>query len=183
VISGSARGTRLAPVPVGVRPLSDRAREGVFSHLGGEVRDARVLDLFAGTGAIGIEALSRGAASATFVDDSPSAAAAIRVNLDKTRLEPRGTVVRERAGTFLSRSPAGEGFHLVFLDPPYDDVNIDLEATLSCLTSGWLAKGWAVVLTRGVRSSTPVIPVDWHVARRLAYGDSLVLVHREVRWA
>src|SRR5207302_1365372 len=94
VIAGSAKGARLAPVPGGTRPLSDRAREGLFSSLGGLVVGARVLDLFAGTGAVGIEALSRGAASALFVDSAPAAARIIAENLRRTRLEKRGTVRR-----------------------------------------------------------------------------------------
>jgi 16S rRNA (guanine966-N2)-methyltransferase len=81
VIAGTAKGTRLAAVPPGVRPVSDRAREGVFSSLGELVSGAAVLDLFAGTGAMGIEALSRGAAAAVFVERSPRAIASIRQNL------------------------------------------------------------------------------------------------------
>ena len=94
VIAGSAKGTRLAPVPAGTRPVSDRAREGVFSSLGRSVERARVLDLFAGTGAMGIEALSRGAAEATFVDSSARAITTIHDNLGRTRLAGRASVRR-----------------------------------------------------------------------------------------
>src|SRR5437870_4701497 len=84
VVAGSAKGVRLAPVPAGTRPMSDRAREGLFSSLGGFVEGAHVLDLFAGTGAIGIEALSRGASGAVFVDSGPAAVKAITENLRRT---------------------------------------------------------------------------------------------------
>ncbi len=95
VIAGSAKGMRLGPVPPGVRPVSDRAREGLFSSLAPEVPEARVLDLFAGTGAMGIEALSRGAAHAVFVDRAYEASAAVHDNLDRTRLADRATVVTQ----------------------------------------------------------------------------------------
>ena len=97
-MAGSAKGTRLAPVPAGTRPLSDRAREGLFSSLGGFVQDTRVLDLFAGTGAVGIEALSRGAASALFVDSAPAAARIAAENLRRTRLAKSATVRRQDWG-------------------------------------------------------------------------------------
>ena len=187
VVAGSARGTHLAAVPAGVRPLSDRAREGLFASLGRIVETARVLDLFAGTGAIGVEALSRGASNATFVERSRPAVAAIRQNLERTHLDDRATVVPADVAGFLrarGRTGSESPFDLVFLDPPYDYGAPDLDGVLSALATGWLVDGpWSVVLTRGSRSSTPVIPLDWVAARRLRYGDSLVTQFREVRWA
>ena len=106
VIAGTAKGTRLGQVPAGVRPVSDRVREGLFSSIGPRIEEARVLDLYAGTGAVGIEALSRGAAHATFVDHAPPAVAAVRENLRRTGLEDRGAVVRSDVLRFLRR--AGE---------------------------------------------------------------------------
>lgn len=182
VIAGTARGVRLGPVPRGVRPLSDRAREGLFSSLGPGVRGARVLDLYAGTGAVGIEALSRGAEAATFVDRSAGAVRAIRGNLERTGLSDRATVVSSEVLRFVrrtdnQRAPAD----LCFLDPPYAVAGGELADVLAGLGSGWLAEGrWTVALTRGIRSSMPVIPVDWQVARRLEYGDTLVVLYREV---
>jgi 16S rRNA (guanine966-N2)-methyltransferase len=165
--------------------VSDRAREGLFSSLGSSVPGAIVLDLFAGTGALGIEALSRGAEHAVFVDRSDRAIATVRENLERTRLSDRGTVRQAEAESFLAQPDRPEGpFDLVFLDPPYDLGAPDVERILASLGDGWLsADGWTVVLTRGNRSSTPVIPVDWVVARRLRYGDSLLLSFQEVRWA
>ena len=184
VIAGSAKGTRLGPVPPGVRPVSDRAREGLFSSLAMDVPDANVLDLFAGTGALGIEALSRGADRAVFVDRSYEASAAIYDNLTRAHLSERGAIITTDVDAFLSVAPAGPPFDVVLLDPPYELDAPDLARTLQKLVSGWLSDdGWTVVLTRGVKSSTLVIPIDWVVARQLRYGDSLVILYREVSWA
>ena len=176
---------RLGPVPPGVRPVSDRAREGLFSSLAPEIPDARVLDLYAGTGALGIEALSRGAEQAVFVDRAYQASAAIHENLERTRLAGKASVVTRDVGTFLIGPPPPEApFDLVLLDPPYDHDLSDLEGVLAGLVSGWVSdQRWTVVLTRGIKSSTPVIPVHWAVARQLRYGDSLVFLYREVSWA
>jgi 16S rRNA (guanine966-N2)-methyltransferase len=178
VISGSARGTRLAPVPAGTRPLSDRAREGLFSSLGTRVVGARALDLFAGTGAVGIEALSRGGEAATFVDRAHGAVATIRANLNRTKLEDRATVVRSDWRTFLDRMP--RPFDLVFLDPPYGAPEQDVWAALSALERGWLAPGFTVSLTRPRKAYTGGISVDWQVTKRLEYGDTVVCLYREV---
>jgi 16S rRNA (guanine966-N2)-methyltransferase len=185
VIAGSAKGMRLGPVPPGVRPVSDRAREGLFSSLALEVPDAHVLDLYAGTGAMGIEALSRGAEQVVFVDRAYQASAAIHDNLDRTRLTDRATVVTQDVAAFVDQTPPTTGpFDLVLLDPPYDVAASDLEGVLRGLGPDRLSdQGWTVVLTRGIKSSTPVIPVHWAVARQLRYGDSLVILYREVSWA
>ncbi|HEX6329773.1 MAG TPA: RsmD family RNA methyltransferase [Actinomycetota bacterium] len=180
VIAGSAKGVRLAPVPPGVRPVSDRAREGLFSSLGQTVRDAVTLDLYSGTGALGIEALSRGAARSTFVERSRSALAVLRENLARTRLDDRADVVASEVARFLMRDDdGGRTFHLVLADPPYDAAPEEVDSVLASLAGGWLRSGWAVALTRRRGSSMPVIPVDWAVARRLEYGDTAVLIFRE----
>jgi 16S rRNA (guanine966-N2)-methyltransferase len=184
VIAGTSKGRKLGPVPPGVRPVADRAREGLFSSLAAAVPGARVLDLFAGTGALGIEAISRGAEEAVFVDRSHEATAAIHGNLAHLGLEAQATVVTGDAGAFLTSQDGAGPFDLVFLDPPYDLGAADVETLLEALgAEGRLGKGWTVVLTRGIKSSTPVIPLDWAVAKQLRYGDSRVIVYREVRWA
>jgi 16S rRNA (guanine966-N2)-methyltransferase len=157
----------------------------LFSSLAPEVPGASVLDLYAGTGALGIEALSRGAEHAVFVDRSHHAAAAIHDNLALTHLAERATVVTADAVAFLAgRDPSADRFDLVLIDPPYDLNASKLESVLHELASGWLVEeGWTVALTRGTKSSTPVIPVDWLVARQLRYGDTLVILYREVSWA
>lgn len=180
VVAGTARGVRLAPVPRGVRPVSDAAREGLFSSIAGMIPGARVLDLYAGTGAMGIEALSRGAETAVLVERNPAALRAIRENLDRTRFAERATVVASDVPAFLTRRGGAGGFDLVLLDPPYDTAGRELEQVLGALGSGrLLGEDWTVVLTRSRRSSTFVVPVDWALARRLEYGDTLVLVFRQ----
>jgi 16S rRNA (guanine966-N2)-methyltransferase len=175
---------RLEPVPAGVRPVSDRAREGLFSSLAPEVPGARVLDLFAGTGALAIEALSRGAEEAILVERSAEAAATIHANLHRTHLADRADVVLEDVGRYLAGTRPEHPFDLVTADPPYEMGEAELEPLLAYLAAGWLAEGgWTVALTRGVKSSTPVIPLHWAIARQLRYGDSLVILYREVRWA
>jgi 16S rRNA (guanine966-N2)-methyltransferase len=180
VIAGSAKGVRLVKVPAGVRPVSDRAREGLFSSLGAEVEGARLLDLYSGTGALGIEALSRGALHATLVERAGSAVAAIMQNLARADVGDRAEVVAAEVGSFLSRNDKRTTpFDLVFADPPYGLGSPELEGTLALLGRGWLRPDrWTVVLTRGKQSSTYVIPVDWVLARRLEYGDSLVALYR-----
>ncbi|HEX2088497.1 MAG TPA: 16S rRNA (guanine(966)-N(2))-methyltransferase RsmD [Actinomycetota bacterium] len=177
VVAGSAKGTRLAPVPAGTRPVSDRAREGLFSSLGAAVEGARVLDLYAGTGAMGIEALSRGAASAMFVDSAPAAAKTIAENLRRTRLLGRAEVRRLDVLRGLRQRPGQ--FDLVLADPPYKLGQADLDALVAALReSGTVAAGGRVALTRRRGSYIPVIPVDWHLTKQLTYGDALVLVFR-----
>jgi len=185
VIAGSAKGVRLTRVPAGTRPLSDMAREGLFASLAGLVDGAHCLDLYAGTGATGIEALSRGADEATFVDRSSGAVAAVRENLRLTGFEDAGTVVRAPVAGWLSGTPAPHDvFDLVFCDPPYDLDATALGAVLAALDAGWLApEAWTVVVTRGHKSCPVEVPVHWAVRRRLRYGDSLLTQYREERWA
>jgi 16S rRNA (guanine966-N2)-methyltransferase len=177
IVAGTAKGTRLAPVPAGTRPLSDRAREGLFSSLGSSVVSARVLDLFAGTGAVGIEALSRAAASALFVDSAPAAARIISENLRRTRLEKNSTVRRQDALRAI-RSKPGQ-FDLIVLDPPYRWPPSDTDALLEGIAHhGVGADGANVVLTRGSKGYMPVIPLHWRLERTLIYGDAVVLVYQ-----
>jgi 16S rRNA (guanine966-N2)-methyltransferase len=185
VIAGTAKGRRLGPVPPGTRPVSDRAREGLFASLGERVVDARCMDLFAGTGALGIEALSRGAESCTFVDRSRAAAGTIRANLATTGFEAEGTVICRDVGSFLARRPSPErAASLVFVDPPYDVAVEELDAAMGALDRGWLdPDGWTVVVTRGHKGSLPAVPVHWAARRHLRYGDSLVILYTEVGWA
>jgi 16S rRNA (guanine966-N2)-methyltransferase len=177
VIAGTAKGVRLGRVPAVTRPLSDRAREGLFSSLGSHVEDAGCADVFAGTGAVGIEALSRGAASCLFVDSSPRAVRTIRENLDRTGLADRATVIRADAVQGLAR--ADEPLDVVFLDPPYRlpaaRVREALAAAATAAPNGTLA------LTRPKRDPTDVIPVHWAPVKVLTYGDARILICREAR--
>jgi 16S rRNA (guanine966-N2)-methyltransferase len=118
VISGEAKGRKLKMVPgEGTRPIGDRVKEALFNILGEQVTGASVLDLFAGTGSVGIEALSRGAARVVFVDDSRVAIRTILANLETTRLKARSTVVQRDAFAYL-RSPGAETFDIVYVAPP-----------------------------------------------------------------
>lgn len=119
VIAGTARGVPLtAPHDRGTRPITDRVKETLFGIIGARVLDARTLDLYAGSGAVGIEALSRGAAHATFVETSRAAVAVIRGNLQRTRLAEAASVHAEPVERFLARGGA-DRYDLVVLDPPY----------------------------------------------------------------
>jgi 16S rRNA (guanine966-N2)-methyltransferase len=121
VIAGVARGTPLSAPPArGTRPITDRVKETLFAILGDRVPAARVLDLYAGSGAVGIEALSRGAAGATFVERARPALSALRANLERTRLFGHATVVAGDVERFLAGAPT-EPFDLVVLDPPYEE--------------------------------------------------------------
>ena len=119
VISGSARGKLLLPVPgMATRPTTDRIKENIFNIIQSEVRGANVLDLFAGTGQMGIEALSRGAAHCDFVDRDRAALSVIRKNVQGARVGERAAVHASEAAAFL-RAAARQSYDLVFLDPPY----------------------------------------------------------------
>jgi 16S rRNA (guanine966-N2)-methyltransferase len=182
IIAGRAKGVRLGPVPPGVRPVSDRAREGLLSSLGERVPGAQILDLYAGTGALGIEALSRGASGAVFVESGARAARGIRANLETTGLEGLATVRRREVLPFLrSEVEPLQGAGICFLDPPYATSHDEVEGALRFLAERWQGVGkWTVALTRPVRDDTIVIPVNWRDARRLVYGDSLVILYQEV---
>jgi len=118
VISGTAKGRKLKSVPgEGTRPVTDRVKESLFNILGSDVRDARFLDLFAGTGGVGIEALSRGAAEAAFVEQGRAALETIRANLAITRLADRARVVRADVFAFLAGAPDAP-FDYVYIAPP-----------------------------------------------------------------
>ena len=118
VIAGSAGGVRLAVPKRGVRPTMDRVKAAIFSSLGEAIFGARVLDLFAGSGALGIEALSRGAASAIFVEHDRQSAEAIEKNLAKTNL--KGRVRHQDVFDFLRQRSTAEKFQIIFADPPYE---------------------------------------------------------------
>lgn len=176
VIAGEAKGARLAGPPGGTRPMTDRAREGLFSSLGQTVVGVRCVDLYSGTGSIGIEALSRGAAACTLVDRGQPAVRTIRSNLERTKLAGLARVVRADVRRFL-RGKVGS-FDLAFLDPPFAIPHRELRETLDLLVSR-LDRDGTFVLSRPTRDDTDVIPVKWRVATLLVYGDTTVLICRE----
>jgi len=174
---GADRGARAGrlPTPVGdaVRPTSDRVREALFGRLG-ELEGARVLDLFAGTGALGIEALSRGAAYAVFVERAPAALVALRANLAALGLEGTARVVRGNAVAAVARlGRAGERFDLILLDPPYASGEA-APALRALVASGALAPDATVVVESGRRHPVPPVPGLRRVDER-RYGDTVLL--------
>jgi 16S rRNA (guanine966-N2)-methyltransferase len=176
VVGGTAGGLHLV-APKAARPTTDRAKEALFSSLGpGPVDGATVLDLYAGSGALGIEALSRGAARVRFVDRDRRAADAIRANLATTGFTDRGDVSTTAVMTFLRERSPEAPFDLAFLDPPYDQSAADTEAVLARLAEpAWLAPGATVVLECRA-SGRPELPGGWRVGRDRAYGDTLLVV-------
>lgn len=178
IIAGANRGLRLASVGKGdagahLRPTADRVRESLFNMLtaggfGDPVGEARVLDLFAGTGALGLEALSRGADHATFVDDGGKAAALIRENIARTKAGARAVLMRRDAARLGPCQSAP--FTLIFLDPPYGK-GLGETALAAALEGGWIAPGALLVWEESVPIQPPP-PLDLVDARR--YGDTTV---------
>lgn len=173
IVAGSARGRRLAVPARGTRPTSDKAREALFSALQNDdvVDGGLVLDLYAGSGALGLEAASRGAQYVVFVEHHRAAAAVCRSNL--ATVEAAGEVVVDRVERFLAK-PATRQFDLVLADPPYDIADTALAATIRALTTGWLAPKAVVVVERGVRNTAPQWPETWRPRNARRYGDSVL---------
>jgi 16S rRNA (guanine966-N2)-methyltransferase len=172
IIGGELGGRRIR-APRGardLRPTTERVREAVFSILG-EVSGARVLDLFCGTGALGIEALSRGASEATLVDTRPAAA---RRNVESLELTDRARAVRADAARFLRRVEAGS-FDLVLCDPPYRLAD-RLAADLDPLIRRVLAEGGRVVIES---SPDRPLPLSLPLLTERTYGDTLIRVHAD----
>ena len=181
IIGGTRRGLKLAEVGEGdaaahLRPTSDRVREAIFNLLinahGNPVAGARVLDLFAGTGALGLEALSRGAAEVTFVDDGAKALALIKANIAKMRAEGECRVRRQDAGKLGPN--AGPGYGLVFLDPPYGK-GLGEVALTSARKGSWLAPEAMVVWEEG---TAPAVPEGFVLVDQRKYGDTIVTLLR-----
>jgi len=182
IIGGQSRGLHLAPLGAGdevarLRPTSDRVREAIFNLLinggyGDPVQGARVLDLFAGTGALGLEALSRGAASAVFVEDGAVALGLLRRNVALMRAADRTEVIR-RDATRLG-AVRGAGFDLTFLDPPYGK-GLG-EAALTAARAGhWLHPDGLVVWEEG---AAPPAPRGFDALDQRRYGDTWVTILR-----
>jgi 16S rRNA (guanine966-N2)-methyltransferase len=176
VVAGTARGLRLeSPPGRATRPTVERVREAVFASLGDAVVGVAVLDLYAGTGAMAIEALSRGAACAVLVERDSRAAAVCRRNLAHTGFATRGRVVEVPVVPFLERPPPPEApFGLVCCDPPYEERDQVVTATLALLAApGWLAPGAAVVVERPAGTDVHP-PPGWQRRFSRTYGDTLV---------
>jgi 16S rRNA (guanine966-N2)-methyltransferase len=180
VIAGSAGGRKLVAPKRGTRPTTDRVKEALFSSLGpAGVEGATVLDLYAGSGALAIEALSRGAALAVLVDRDGAAETAIRTNLRVTDLGDRARVQRSTVATFMAgKAPEGP-FDLVFLDPPYEVTSREVSDILAGLAAArMVVPGGAVVVERSKLDEPLTLPEGWSTEKERAYGDTLLTVVR-----
>ncbi len=177
VITGKARGVNLkTPEGLQTRPTADRVKEALFSVINFDIPGAAVLDLFGGTGQLGIEALSRGANNAIFVDESDKACLLIKENLRRTKLEQQGKVVRSDYLAYLRSCK--ENFDIVFLDPPYAEVF--LENALNCITEiDILRSGGIIVCERPLEKALPYEFTGYSRSKDYKYGKTLITLYRK----
>ena len=177
VITGKARGVQLkTPEGMLTRPTADRVKEALFSIINFDLPGAAVLDLFGGTGQLGIEALSRGANSAVFVDQREDACKIIRENLRRTKLESQGKVVRSDYLDYLRRSR--EKFDIILLDPPYAEVF--LENALKCITEIDILKSDGIIVAeRPVEKELPFEFEGFTRSKDYKYGKTLLTIYRK----
>jgi 16S rRNA (guanine(966)-N(2))-methyltransferase RsmD len=179
VIAGSAKGIRLQAVPgSGTRPITDRVKEAVFNILGESVVDSFVLDLFAGTGSVGIEALSRGAERAVLVEKHPKAIATIRTNLQRTRLQAKGRIVKADVFRFLAGEP--QPFDLIYIAPPqyqglWKKALLALEANPL-----WLAPDGVVIVQIFPKELEPLALSTLCLSEQRKYGSTLLCFYEPV---
>ena len=177
IIAGTARSRAIkAPKGMDTRPTLDRVRETIFNILQFDVKDARVLDLYAGSGALALEALSRGAASAVFVDAREDSCRLIRENLKRTKLEKEGRVVRSDYLDYLKR--CRETFNIILLDPPYAEVF--LENALKRITEiDILETNGIIVAERPLEKELPWDFEGYTRSKDYKYGKTLLTIYRK----
>ncbi len=169
IIGGAWRGRRVEfPDLPGLRPTPDRIRETLFNWLQHEVPNARCLDLFAGSGALGLEALSRGAREAVFVEQAVAAAHGLRAQLSKFGAVARGRVAEMGARRFLATP--GEPFDLVFIDPPFERGAL-AEYMPQIEAGGWVKPGGLIYLECERGAGTPVVPATWELLKSKSAGE------------
>lgn len=175
VITGLARGRRLLTLEgVDVRPTTDRVKEAIFSIIQFELEGRKVLDLFAGSGQLGIEALSRGAASATFVDQNKKSIEVIEENLKTTGLGKNTIVKNSDSVSFLSMTK--DAFDIAFLDPPYDKGLIEKALPILCEK---MAQGGCIICETGINEELPEEAGKFAIYRDYKYGKIKITVYRE----
>ncbi|MBW1989679.1 MAG: 16S rRNA (guanine(966)-N(2))-methyltransferase RsmD [Deltaproteobacteria bacterium] len=181
IVAGEFKGRRLvAPKDRSIRPTSEKVREAVFAILADEAVDARVLDLFAGSGAMGIEALSRGAKTAVFVDGSAKALELVKKNVAAIGVQDRTRVIRrDGSGSLDFLSAAGGPFSLVFVDPPYHE-DLCAKVLSGLAKSGALAPGAVVVVEHGLREALPKEAGGLRLFDARRYGKTLVSFFRNM---
>lgn len=177
VITGKAKGVVLkTPEGLATRPTADRVKEALFSMIQFEIPGCKVLDLFGGTGQLGIEALSRGAASAVFVDASEIACALIRENIKRTKMEQVSKVVRSDYMQYLKTTK--ERFDIIFLDPPYAEVF--LENSIKCITEIDILQTNGIIVTeRPLEKELPWEFPGYSRSRDYKYGKTLITLYRK----
>jgi 16S rRNA (guanine966-N2)-methyltransferase len=179
IVAGAAKGRRLAVPPRGTRPTSERAREALFNSLRSlvELEGAAVADLFAGSGAVGLEALSRGARSVDLVESDSDACQVLRRNVEAVAL-PGARVHRRPVAALLARPPSEldtAPYDLVFADPPYALADEELDRTLAALVlPGWLSEAAVVVVERSARGAPMRFPDGITPVQQRRYGEGLL---------
>lgn len=177
VVAGKWGGRTIrAPRGLSVRPTTDRVREAVFAILGDDVEGSVVLDLFAGTGALAIESLSRGAAEAVLVESSPAAFTALKGNLAALAAEGAVCLPLDYREAVRRLKAMGKAFTLVFLDPPYGKGLVGRAAGLLS-RAGILAPGAVIVAERGARDPEEPLPADWTERADRRYGDTRITLY------
>lgn len=177
VITGTARGRKLGQLQgMDTRPTTDQVKESIFNIIQFDIEGRRVLDLFGGTGQLGIEALSRGAASCTFVDQRKDAVSLIRSNLKLCQLSDRARVVQGEALSFLST--VREQYHLVFLDPPYQTDLLE-NAIKKIAEIDMLTENGIIICESPADKVLPELPHPYHKGREYRYGKIKITVYRK----
>ncbi len=176
VISGSAKGRNLQPVPGdSTRPIADRVKEALFDILGADVVEAQFLDLFGGTGSVGIEALSRGAARAVFIEKNRKAQETIKVNLVHTRLVDRGEIVRGDAFTYLAGAP--QAFHYIYIAPPqYQRLWVNALQLIDAQPA-WLAEDGEIIVQIHPKEYEDVPLANFEEIEQRKYGSTLLVFY------
>ncbi|MDP1769454.1 MAG: 16S rRNA (guanine(966)-N(2))-methyltransferase RsmD [Nitrospirota bacterium] len=178
IIAGTHRGRRLSgPAGTALRPTSDKVRGALFSILGAQVLGCRFLDLYAGTGAVGIEALSRGAAAVTFVESDPKAVQLLRKNLQACQLLDRAHVCVERTATFLERKDWWQGpYDVLFADPPYA-AHDEFEVLTHVWKPGLLSEESTMMIEHESRTPLSASIDHAELVRRYVYGDTALYLY------
>ncbi|MEW6188527.1 MAG: 16S rRNA (guanine(966)-N(2))-methyltransferase RsmD [Actinomycetota bacterium] len=181
VIAGIAKGRKLvAPKGREVRPTADRIKEALFDILEEKIKESKVLDLYAGAGSLGIEALSRGAEFAVFVDDNPSSIRVLKRNLEHTGFSQKARILKNKVEVIVKRLlEENEEFNLIFLDPPYKINVVELSSVLN-KNAGFLApEGVAVLEHSSRRAPIPIENLEIQFTRR--YGDTALSFYSKIK--
>ena len=177
IITGSARGVRLDTLEgTATRPTSERVKGAIFSSIQFEIAGRRVLDLFAGSGQMGLEALSRGAATATFADAAPEAIAIVKENAKHCGFFDRGRYLISDFRNVIRKAASGEPYDLIFIDPPYA-LDAGGDAVLRILEAGIAAPGALIVVESGKADPIPELPKGLSVRKAARYSISFVTIY------